>query len=116
MKRQVIARLFVVLLFLASARAEDNIKRIALTPSSTVSSSVIAQGLEHKCLGATLTMDITKADYLLEAKERLSPNGRVVNGWALTVFSPGGDMLYHTSTTFSDNAVKDVCKALHLAK
>jgi hypothetical protein len=114
-KRQLLT-ILLVLLALLVAGAQENMKRIALTPTSTVSSSVIAQGLEHKCVGVTLTLDTSKADYLLEAKERVSPNGRVVNGWALTVFSPGGDLLYHTSTTRSDNAVKDVCKALHLAK
>lgn len=107
---------FAMLLSLSSWAAEGTPnKRIALTPNSTVESSVIAQGLDKKCSGLVLTLDESKADYLLEARDAYTPKG-VRNGYALSLFGPNGDMLYHTKTVRSDNAVKDVCKYLGMSK
>jgi len=107
-------RLILCLLFIGTCCQGQTNKRIALTSNSTVPSSSIAQGLEDKCVGVTLTLNAQQADYLLEAAE--SHHNGTQPRWELTLFGPTGDVLYHTKTRSVDNAVKDVCVFLGVAK
>jgi hypothetical protein len=114
MKYLIAVALFVALLTVPAANAQS--KRIALTERSDVPLSIVASGMDKKCSNITLTMDTTKADYLLEALARgIHPNGRQY-GAEYTLLSPSGDVLFHTTTSDPKNAMKDVCKFIGNAK
>jgi hypothetical protein len=101
------------------AQAKDAPKRIALTPRSTVPIALLAKGVDEKCFNVVLTSDASKADYLLEAAtiERLSvykgTGGSSVRT-EFTLFSQNGDVLFHTSTRFYENGMKDICTSIGL--
>lgn len=97
------------------AQAKDAPKRIALTPRSTVPFALLATGVDEKCFNVALTNDASKADYLLEA----TTIERIVNGNShvrtqFTLFSQNGDVLFHTSTRYYENGMKDICTSIGL--
>ncbi|MGD0458889.1 MAG: hypothetical protein ABSC21_14235 [Terriglobia bacterium] len=97
------------------AQVKDAPKRIALTPRSTVPIALLATGVDEKCFNVAPTIDASKADYLLEA----TTTERIVNGNShvrteFTLFSQNGDVLFHTSTRFYENAMKDICTSIGL--
>jgi hypothetical protein len=87
---------------------------ITLTPNSTVSSASIAHNVQQRCNGLVLTLDGSKADYMLEAIADDPATHR--KNFSLTLFAQNGDVLYQTSTIQIGNAVKDACKFLKLSK
>jgi hypothetical protein len=89
-------------------------KRVALTPQSTISHGLIAKNMDRCQI--TLTLDATKADYLLEATGELAHSGNNYRRVDFTVFSLSGDVLFHTRTIQIKNAVKDVCKFIEAQK
>jgi hypothetical protein len=115
MKYLIAMAAFVTLLALPAVMAQS--KRIALTEKSTLPTAVLASGMDKKCSGVTLTTDVSKADYLLEAAstERLD-DGTTATRAQFTLFSPSGDVLFHTTTRLYKNAMKDVCKFIGNAK
>lgn len=105
--------LALALLLSLSASAQTP-RRIALTATSNVPFAVLADLMEKNCAGeVTLTLDPTKADYLLEAAttERLVDGDSMVSPH-FTLFSRSGDVLFHTATRHHNafkNAMKGVC-------
>jgi hypothetical protein len=104
----------IFLILTASLMFGQDIKRISLTPHSNVPSASIVHGIQKKCTGLVLTLDVSKADYLLEAVANDPRTSR--HNFELTLFTTSGDVLYQTGTLFMDNAIRDVCNSLKLAK
>jgi hypothetical protein len=104
-------------LLASSALAQTPPKRIALTAKSTVPMAVLADGMDKNCSGVVLTLDNSKADYMLEATttEKVH-NGNSIVFAQFTLFSPSGDVLFHTTTHQYKNAMKDVCNAIGSGK
>jgi hypothetical protein len=103
----------------AVANAKDAPKRIALTPRSTVPIALLAKGVDDKCFNVVLTSDASKADYPLEAATIQGFSVYKGTGGSsvrteFTLFSQNGDVLFHTSTRFYENAMKDICTSIGL--
>jgi hypothetical protein len=107
----------VFLLLASSVLAQTPPKRIALTPKSTVPIAVLADGMDKNCSGVVLTLDNSKADYLLEATttEKFNDGNSIIHA-QFTLFSLNGDVLFHTTTHRYQTAMKDVCKAIGSGK
>ena len=99
-------------LFLSASVFADEVVRVALTPSSTISSGEILKSMEKKCSNVTLTMNAEKADFLLEAIA--TPQSR--KNFELSLFTKEGDVLSHTGTITLGAAVKDICEAIRSKK
>src|SRR5712672_3544928 len=99
MKIKLVVAAFV---FASAVSAQHAPTRIALI-RSTIDSGSLAKLMDKKCSGVILTIDTSKADYLLEATD----NNRGLPSF--TLFSSNGDVLFHTSTRYYKNAMKDVC-------
>jgi hypothetical protein len=104
----------IVLLSAIPVLAQDTPKRIALTEKSDVPTADILKGLQKECPNVSITNDVTKSDYTLEAikKTRLA-DGTEYDHFALTLFDRDGKAVYSTSTRRVGNAVKDVCTFIH---
>jgi hypothetical protein len=104
-------------LLLASSVFAQSPKRIALTAKSTVPIAVLAEGMDKNCAGVILTLDQSKADYLLEATttERFADGSSIIRA-QFTLFTLSGDVLFHTTTRKYKNAMKDVCNAIGSGK
>jgi hypothetical protein len=66
--------------------------------------------MDKKCSGVILTLDVSNADYLLEATD----NAKGLPSF--TLYSSNGDTLYHTNTRYCKNAMKDVCNLIKEGK
>jgi hypothetical protein len=92
----------------------QDVKRIALTPTSSVPSATIFTEIGKHCSGLVLTMDASKADYLLEAVGNDPRNHR--HNFELTLFESNGDVLTQSRTALLGNAIKDICRTIGRAK
>jgi hypothetical protein len=114
-----IRMVLLVFIFAEAAWGQQAPVRIALVPLRTLVPSVpsadISLNFQKECNSTLLTLDTTKADYLLEAADTRDVQGSR-HKFSLTVFSKDGDSLYQTQTQRIGSAVKDVCKYLHVAK
>ena len=80
---------------------------------STVPSGRILDGLQSHCQNAILTLDASKADYVLQLQfDDNPPNPSTV----LTLYDKSGDSLFQTTTRYPQNAIKDACAFLKLGK
>lgn len=114
MKSTVLA-LFILLASVVSLAQEP--KRIALTPKSTVPLALLAENMDKKCSGVVLTRDASKADFLLEADVlQTMYKGTTNSKTEYTLFNSSGDLLFHTSTRYYKNAMKDVCNYIGVGK
>lgn len=106
-----VTRVLFMLLLCAVSLTGQNQTRIALSPRSTLPMSVVAHGMDKKCSGVIFTSDVSKADYILEASDTTDMiRGTDYGRYEFTLQSPSGDVLFHTSTRKSVNAMKDVCR------
>jgi len=115
MKQKVIRSAFFLLsvsaVFFVTLNASGQQKplKIALTNASTIASADIVKDMSKQCPNVTVTLDSSKADYMLEASgEGHAGNGEYLK-YKFTLFDRDGDALYSTSTHHLSNAVKDVC-------
>jgi hypothetical protein len=105
--------------------AQQNQKKIALTPNSTASSGDVLSELNKKfCSGVILTGNANAADYMLELghkKTGLSLCSGSANcpetEYSATLFSLTGDVLFQTkshvySVVTLPSAMRGVCKAI----
>lgn len=76
--------------------------RLVLSPASTIPTADILKNLRVKCPNVSITLDSTKSDYMLEA-------GGWPGNYKFTMFKPGGQAVFATTTHMLSNAVKDVC-------
>jgi hypothetical protein len=107
-----------IALFVSASGAFAQVpKHIALTPKSTVPIAVLADGMDKTCVGVVLTLDQSKADYLLEATttEKFNDGNSIIRA-QFTLFATNGDVLFHTTTRKYKNAMKDVCNAIGSGK
>ncbi len=82
-------------------------KLIALTDNSDVPDKDISKSLRKECPNVSITKDVTKSDYTLEA---------MVASFNLTLFDRDGKTVRSgTSMDYLDNAVKDICHAIQTA-
>jgi hypothetical protein len=97
-----------LVLLLTTSVCANELVRVLLTPSSTVSSGEILKSMEKKCVDVTLTMNAEKADFLMEAIA--TPRSR--KNYELALLSKEGDVLFHSGTVTLGAAVKDICQAI----
>jgi hypothetical protein len=76
--------------------------KLVLSPASTIPTADILKNLRAKCPSVSITLDSTKSDYMLEA-------GGWPGNYKFTMFKPGGQAVFATTTHMLSNAVKDVC-------
>jgi hypothetical protein len=113
------AILLAVAVLLASlAFAQQNVKRVFLSPKSNIATGEISEGFSKYCPNVVLTQHEEKADYLLEAfKDRKTVSGTSNRRWYLTLMNLDGDIL--VATTNSKNSKQDfeaVCTFINKAK
>ena len=75
---------------------------LVLSPASTIPTADILKNLRVKCPNVSITLDSTKSDYMLEA-------GGWPGNYKFTMFKPGGQAVFATTTHILSNAVKDIC-------
>jgi len=103
-----------VLLAAIPVLAQDASKRIAMTDKSDIPTADILKGLQKKCPNVSITNDVTKSDYTLEAIKKTDFNkGTESDSFDLTLFDRDGKAVYSTSTRLIGNAMKDVCHAIN---
>jgi hypothetical protein len=106
---------FLVLLFAIPTLAQDTPKSIALTGNSWVLTEDIMKALKKKeCSNVSITHDLTKADYTLDAIKKTDPKGGNTT-FNLTLLDSDGNVIRSTSVMLLGNAVKDVCHAIRTA-
>jgi len=94
---KIIATVLVALVLAMPAVAQEKPVRVALT-NTTLSSGQVAKGLST--CGATLTLNASNADYLLEAQQLF----RNRHNFSFTLYSSTGDLLFHTETVLEKSA------------
>lgn len=101
----------VVSVVLSAVSPAQDVTRIALTNSSMPSAEVVKH-LSEQCRNTVLTIDSSKAKFLLEANVR-----EKAPQYLFALFdAASGDALYYTETNVTSNAFKDVCEFLKLKK
>jgi hypothetical protein len=110
-------KLFVSLVLLSTipVLAQDTPKSIVLTDKSNVPAKDILKALQKECPNVSITNDVTKSEYTLEATKKTDPKGTEGNSFDLTLFDRDDITVRSTSTSFFGNAVKDVCHAIKTA-
>jgi hypothetical protein len=87
----------IICLFSTVLLAEQNQKRIFLSPKSNITTSEVAEGFAKNCPNVVLTQNEDKADYLLEAAETVRANeGTTHRKWHFTLMNKDGDVLITT--------------------
>jgi hypothetical protein len=111
-----------VLLFATPLLAQDNTKRIFLSPKSNINTSEIAEGFSKYCPNVVVTQSEDKANYILEAAETMSASeGTTSRHWHFTLMNPGGDVLMttHPEAHFTHrykHHFESVCKYINKTK
>jgi hypothetical protein len=95
--RTLSALVVLCLLTAAVLFAQQNTKRIYLSPKSNITTSEVAEGFTKYCPNIVLTQNEAKADYLLEAAETMgADDGRTYRHWHFTLMNAEGDVLMTT--------------------
>jgi hypothetical protein len=94
-----------------SMLAEDNPRSIALTDKSQVEPKDLSKSFQKEC-GVSVTNDVGKSDYTLEAIKKVDPSNNGNSGFYFTLFDHDGKIVRSTSTALLGNAVKDTCRAI----
>jgi hypothetical protein len=110
------------LMFATLLVAQQNTKRIFLSPKSNITTSEVAEGLAKYCPNVLLTENQSKADYVLEAAETVSADeGTTYRHWHFTLMNSDGDVLMttHPEAHFTHkykHHFEDVCKFINTTK
>ena len=108
-------RPLIALLFTASlAFGQD---RLALTPTSTYPSAVLAVAINKECSGVVVTKDVASAEYSLEAEMGFFDGDEELVG--LTLYAKNGDILFQQGRRNGlvvRRAIKRMCKSIGRAK
>lgn len=120
---QTLTRSAVLFLVCASLlSAQQNTKRIFLSPKSNITTAEVADGFSKYCPNVVLTQVETKADYILEAAETVSADeGTTYRNWHFTLMNQDGDVLMttHPETHFTHkfkHHFEAVCKFINKTK
>jgi hypothetical protein len=90
-----------VLMSSSALIAQQNAKRVFMSPKSTITTSEVAEGFAKYCPNVVLTQNQAKADYVLEAAETISAHeGTTHRRWHFTLFNPDGDVVLTTHPEF----------------
>jgi hypothetical protein len=81
-------------------------KLIALTDNSDVPDKDISKSLRKVCPNVSITKDVTKSDYTLEA---------IAGIFNLTLFDRDGKTVRSSTALDLDKVVKDICRAIQTA-
>jgi hypothetical protein len=94
----VLGALFALFLFSATALvAQQDQKRIFLSPKSNITTAEVAEGFSKYCPNIVLTQNEAKADYVLEAAETISADeGTTSKHRHFTLMNHDGDILKTT--------------------
>lgn len=95
--------------------AQDTPKTIALTDKSNVAASDIGKKLQKECPNASITSDVGKSDYTLEAIKKRVHSGLGITGndkFDLTLFDRDGNTFSSTSDASLSQTLKDTCRAI----
>ena len=96
----------------AGVASAQSPKKVTLAATSNVPTATISEGFQKNCPNVTVTLDATKADYLMEATARTSGGvNRVLPSF--TLFSKDGDAVFSTTTRQWRHAFKNVCGFLN---
>ncbi len=94
-----------------SVLGQDSPKTIALTDKSTVSVKDILKAMQKECPNVSISNDLTKSSYTVEAIKKTDPNGPDTFG--LSLFDRDGKIVRIASAMFLSNAVKEICHAIN---
>jgi hypothetical protein len=107
-----------ILAFTTFLSGQSNPIKIALSQSSTVPAAFFVENFPKVgCPNVLITIDVTKADYVLEAQNtHFRKTGRgdknKFDKSQYTLFGKDGTAVSSTQTSMDKNSVKDVCKYL----
>lgn len=104
--------LALTILFLVPVGTSQTPKQITITEKSDIPTSDILRGFQKYCPNVTITNDVTKSDYKLEALKK----DRLYHHCGLTLFDRDGKAVYSTETAQVSNGVKNVCNAINSSK
>jgi len=107
-------KLFACLVLLSAipVLAENTLTSVALTDRSDVPAKDILKALKKECPNVSITNDVTKIDYTLEAIKRKGSEGFLDKSFDLTLFDRDERTVLATSNKFLGKSVKDVCHAI----
>jgi hypothetical protein len=95
-----------VLLVAIPLAGQSTPKLIALTDNSDVPDKDISKSLRKVCPNVSITKDVTKSDYTLEA---------IAGIFNLTLFDRDGKTVRSSTALDLDKVVKDICRAIQTA-
>jgi hypothetical protein len=101
--------LILTMLFVVAVGTTQKSKQIAITDKSDIPTSDVLRGLQKYCPNVSITSDLAKSDYTLEAVKK----DRLYHHCGLTLFDHDGKAIYSTETAQVSNAVKNVCHAIN---
>jgi hypothetical protein len=96
-QKKIMVSVGITLLLGTALLAQQNTKRLYLSPKSNITTAEVAEGFSKYCPNIVLTQNETKADYVLEAAETVSADeGTTYNHWHFTLMNAEGDVLMTT--------------------
>jgi len=104
-------KLFACLIVLSAipVLAQSTPKTIALTGKSDIPAKDILKALKKKCPNVSITNDVTKSDYALEA---IKSGKDLSKSFDLNLFDRDGTTVIASSNANLGDSVKDVCSAI----
>ena len=108
-------KLFACLVLLSAipVLAQDTPKSVALTDTSDIPAKDILKALKKECPNVSITNDVTKSDYTLEAVKRKGGGGGIfAKSFDLALFDRDGGIFIAASNDNLSDSVKDVCHAI----
>ncbi len=111
MRKLAVLLLTVLGLFSIGTPAQDHKVRFFVY-NSTKPSGTMLKGLQDHCRNAILTINPANADYSIQAQEAEHAEAKT----QIVLYDKNGDSLFRTETQHEENAMKDVCTFLKIAK
>lgn len=108
------AAVLVPFIFAGTCRAQDKKIRISVRANSNVSKAEIGKALDSHCPDVGITVDVEKADYLLEAIN--TGAGVARKPYKFSLFNHDGDYVFSTQTARVDSSVKGICTFIEKQK
>jgi hypothetical protein len=102
----------VLLLWSGPVLAQSTPKSIALTDKSQIEPKDLLKPLQKECPDVSITNDVGKSEYTLEAMKTVAPSNNGSDGFNFTLFDHDGKIVRSTSTALLGNAMKDICRAI----
>ncbi len=116
---KIITPMVVFCVVAATMFAQQNPKRIYLSPKSNITTAEVSDGFTKYCPNVVLTQNEAKADYVLEAAETTSASdGTTYRHWHFTLMNAEGDVLMttHPEMHFKNkfkHHFEEVCKFIN---